>query len=95
MLFKSFTGLTIQEFDDIYKNEISRKYYKHEIQRLSNKKYNRKRKFGAGRHFKLMLKIDSNAFSLLPSVHHIHVSRIYLISIKSNVCRDIQKIEYD
>ena len=53
-LFKSFTGLTLQEFDEIYA-EIERKYHKHEIQRLSNRKDSKKRerKFGAGRHFKL------------------------------------------
>ena len=32
--------------------------------------------FGAGRHFKLDVKDISNAFSLLPSLHHIHISRI-------------------
>jgi hypothetical protein len=37
ILFKSFTaGLSVQEFDDIYNKEISRKYAKHEIQRLSS-----------------------------------------------------------
>ena len=55
LLFKSFTGLTVQEFDDIYNKEIAKRYVKHEIQRLSNKKENRERerKYGAGRHFKL------------------------------------------
>jgi hypothetical protein len=33
ILFKSFTaGLSVQEFDDIYNKEISRKYDKYEIQ---------------------------------------------------------------
>jgi hypothetical protein len=55
LLFKSFTGLTVQEFDNIYNKEMVKRYVKHEIQRLSNKKENRKRerKYGAGRHFKL------------------------------------------
>ena len=37
LLFKSFTGLTVQEFDDIYDKEITKKYHKHEIKRLSSK----------------------------------------------------------
>ena len=52
LLFKSFTGLTVKEFDDIYKKEISKKYNKHEIKRLSKRK-NRERSTGAGRPFKL------------------------------------------
>jgi len=28
LLFKSFTGLRVQEFDDIYNNEITKKYKK-------------------------------------------------------------------
>ena len=50
LLFKSFTGLTVQEFDDIYDKEITKRYVKHEIQRLSKRK-DRKREIGAGRHF--------------------------------------------
>jgi hypothetical protein len=48
LLFKSFTGLTVQEFDDIYHKQIVKKYENHEIKRLSCKrKENRKRKIGA------------------------------------------------
>ena len=54
LLFKSFTGLTIKEFDDIYNKQIVKRYAKHEIKRLS-KRENRKRSIGAGRHFKLVL----------------------------------------
>ena len=54
LLFKSFTGFTVQEFDDIYE-EIAKKYDEHEIQRLSKRK-NRKRSIGAGRPFKLDIK---------------------------------------
>ncbi len=47
----------MQEFDDIYNNEITKKYEKHESKRLSSKrKEKRKRKIGAGRHFKMNLK---------------------------------------
>ena len=74
-LFKSFTGLTVQEFDEIYKKEISKRYHKHEIKRLSNRK-DRERRYGAGgRHFKLDIKNQIfNAFSILSSVHYLHTS---------------------
>ncbi len=49
----------MQEFDDIYNKEIAKRYVKHESKRLSCKrKENRKRKIGAGRPFKLDVKID-------------------------------------
>ena len=52
--FKSFTGLTLQEFDDIYNKDIAKRYEIHEIRRLSKRKdRERERKFGAGRPFKL------------------------------------------
>ncbi len=38
LLFKSFTGLTVQEFDNIFQKEITKRYAKHEIQRLSKRK---------------------------------------------------------
>jgi hypothetical protein len=54
MLFESFTGLKVQEFDDIYEKEITKKYEKYELKRLSYKrKEDRRRKAGAGRPFKL------------------------------------------
>jgi len=31
LLFRSFTGLTVQEFDDIYDKKIAKKYTKYEI----------------------------------------------------------------
>jgi hypothetical protein len=62
LLFKSFTGLAVKEFDDIYNKEIIKRYDKHEIKQLSERKF-RKRKFGAiGRHFKLNVK---NRFLIL------------------------------
>ena len=56
LLFKSFTGLTIKEFDDIYDNGIAKRYGKHEIRRLSKRKDSRERSIGAGRRFKLDVK---------------------------------------
>jgi hypothetical protein len=79
LLFKSFTGLTVQEFDDIYDKEISKKYTKYEIHRLSKRKKDRERDIGAGRPFKLDLENKiSYAFSLLSSLHNIHVSWLSL-----------------
>jgi hypothetical protein len=42
LLFKSFTGLSVKQFDDIYK-VIESKYPKHEIKRLSHNKRNREK----------------------------------------------------
>jgi len=53
LLFKSFTGLEITEFDIISK-EIESNYYGHGRKRLSNRK--RKIDVGAGRPFKLKSK---------------------------------------
>ncbi len=45
------------KFDNIYNEEITKRYDKHEIQRLSSAKRDiRERKIGAGRPFKLDLK---------------------------------------
>ncbi len=94
LLFKSFTGLTVQEFDDIYNKEIAKRYTKHEIQCLSKRKDNRKRKSGAGRHFKLDIK---NRFLMLLVYYRLYITYAlsgFLFDLdQSNICRDIQKIE--
>ena len=53
LLFKSFTGLEITEFDIISK-EIESKYDEHERKRLSDRK--RKRDVGVDRPFKLIVR---------------------------------------
>ena len=92
-LFKSFTGLSVQEFDDIYNIEIVKKYHKHEFKRLSKRK-NRKRCIGAGRHFKLDLK---DRFLMLLVYYRLYITYTlagFLFDLdQSNICRDIQKIE--
>jgi hypothetical protein len=92
MLFKSFTGLKVQEFDEIYE-EIAKRYDKHEIQRLSKRK-NRERSMGAGRHFKLDVK---NRFLMLLIYYRLYITYTlagFLFDLdQSNICRDIQKIE--
>jgi hypothetical protein len=53
LLSKSFTGLSVEEFDNIYNKEIVKRYEKHELRRLFKRK-NRYREIGAGgRPFKL------------------------------------------
>jgi hypothetical protein len=93
LLFKSFTGLTVREFDDIYDNEMAKRYCLHEIKRLSNKK-DRERSIGAGRHFKLDVK---NRFLMLLVYYRLYITYTlagFLFDLdQSNVCRDIRKIE--
>ncbi len=94
LLFTSFTGLTVQEFNDIYDKEITKRYAKHEIQRLSKRKDNRERRIGAGRHFKLDVK---NRFLMLLVYYRLYITYTlagFLFDLdQSNICRDIQKIE--
>src|SRR6478735_4701257 len=93
LLFKSFTGLTIKEFDDIYEREIVKRYDKHEIKRLSKRK-NRKRSMGAGRYFKMDVK---NRFLMLLVYYLLYITYTlagFLFELdQSSICRDIQKIE--
>ncbi len=96
LLFKSFTGLTVKEFDNIYNKEIAKRYEKHEIQRLSKRKdsKHRKRDVGAGRHFKLDVK---DRFVVLLVYYRLYITYTFagfLFDLdQSNICRDIQKIE--
>ena len=94
MLFKSFTGLTVKEFDDIYDNEIAKRHGRHEIRRLSKRKGRRERSIGAGRHFKLDVK---NRFLMLLVYYRLYITYTlagFLFDLdQSSVCRDIQKIE--
>ena len=55
LIFRSFTGLTISEFDFIY-NELESKYDDHERARHFSKMNNRQKNMGAGRPFKLKVK---------------------------------------
>ena len=93
LLFRSFTGLTVKEFDDIYKNEIAKRYDKYEIQRLS-KRNGRKRRYGGGRPFKLYIK---NRFLMLLVYYRLYITYTlagFLFDLdQSNICRDMQKIE--
>ncbi len=96
LLFKSFTGLAIKEFDDIYDEEIIKRYERHEINRLSCKrKEDREREIGAiGRRFKLDIK---DRFLMILVYYRLYITYTlagFLFDLdQSNICRDIQKIE--
>ncbi|MDQ6724224.1 MAG: transposase family protein [Thermoproteota archaeon] len=89
LLFKSFTGLTMQEFDDIYNKKIAKRYHSYELKRLSKIKDVRERKAGAGRRFNLDVK---DRFLMLLFVYY----RLYITYTldgflfnrdQSNICR--------
>ncbi len=91
LLFKSFTGLVVSEFDIIAK-EIESKYDEHERKRLSNRK--RERDVGAGRPFKLKAK---ERFLMLLVYYRLYITYTlseFLFDLnQSNVCRDISMLE--
>ncbi len=61
----------MQQFDDIYDKEITKRYSKHEIQRLSKRKDDRERETGAGRPFKLDLE---NRFLMLLAYYRLYIT---------------------
>jgi hypothetical protein len=91
LLFRSFTGLDISEFNEIYM-EIESRYNEHERKRLSRKK--RERKVGAGRPFKLKAR---ERFLMLLVYYRLYITYTlsgFLFDLdQSNVCRDISIIE--
>jgi hypothetical protein len=91
LIFRSFTGLEVTEFDSLYLM-MEALYPKYEVERLSRK--DRKRKIGAGRPFKLPLK----GRLLLFLIHY----RLYISSTltgflfdldQSNVLKNIRILE--
>jgi hypothetical protein len=94
LLFKSFTGLiTVREFDDIFDNEITKRYDKYELKRLYKRK-NWKRDMGAiERPFKLDLE---NRFLILLVYYRLYMTYTLTGFLfdhdQSNAYRDIQKI---
>lgn len=91
MLFKSFTGLELAEFDSINK-EIESRYSQYELKRLSKRK--RTRKVGAGNHFKLTVR---DRFLMLLMYYRLYITHTlsgFLFDLdQSNVYRDIRHIE--
>ncbi len=94
LLFKSFTGLSVKQFDDIFK-EIESRYDTYEIKRLSSRKERRReRAVGAGRHFKLLVKDRVIMVLVYYRLYITYTLMEFLFGLdQSNVCRDIQKIE--
>src|SRR5438067_9996065 len=92
LLFRSFTGLEISEFNEIYA-KIESRYNEHERKRLSRTK--RERKVGAGRRpFKLKVK---ERFLMLLVYYRLYITYTlsgFLFDLdQSNICRDISIIE--
>jgi hypothetical protein len=78
LLFRSFTGLELPEFDSIYK-EVESKYPKYEIKRLSReKKRKRTRSIGAGRHFKLTVR---DRFLMLLVYYKLYITHTLWFSV--------------
>src|SRR6476659_6319503 len=93
LLFRSFTGLTVLEFDSIY-IEIESKYNEHERRRCLSNRKNRQRDVGAGRPFKLKVK---ERFLMLLIYYRLYITFIlsgFLFDLdQSNVCRDLSILE--
>lgn len=95
LLFKSLTGLSVKQFDNIFK-EIESRYDKYEINRLSSRKGRRRREraVGAGRHFKLPVKDRVIMVLVYYRLYITYTLMEFLFGLdQSNVCRVIQKIE--
>ena len=91
-LFKSFTGLSVKQFDDVYKI-IESKYEKHEIKRLTSRR-NRERDIGGGRRFKLAVKDRVIMVLVYYRLYITYTLTGFLFDLdQSNVYRDIEKIE--
>lgn len=92
LLFRSFTGLTVLEFNLICK-EIEYKYKEHERKRLVSRK-KRIREVGAGRPFKLNVK---ERFVMLLVYYRLYITYTlsgFLFDLdQSNVCRDLTILE--
>jgi Helix-turn-helix of DDE superfamily endonuclease len=95
LLFKSFTGLTVQEFNYLYNKKIAKNYDKYELQRLSCKRKSiRERKAGAGRPFKLDVKDRLLMLLVYYLLYITYTLGGFLFDLdQSNICRDIQKME--
>jgi len=89
LIFRSFTGLTISEFDFIY-NELESKYDDHERARHFSKMNNRQRNMGAGRPFKLKVKERLLMLLVYYRLYITYTLSGFLFDLdQSNVCRDI------
>ncbi len=91
LLFRSFTGLTVPEFDQISR-EIESKYEEYERKRLSKRK--RKRDVGAGRPFKLKVRERLVMLLVYYRLYITYTLSGFLFDLdQSNVCRDLIILE--
>jgi hypothetical protein len=92
LLFRSFTGLELSQFDSICK-EVESKYPQYEIKRLSKRK-ERKRNIGAGNHFKHSVKDRFLMLLVYYKLYITHTLAGFLFDLdQSNVHRDIRYME--
>ncbi len=92
LLFRSFTGLELSEFDFICQ-EVESKYPEYEIKRLSKRK-ERIRSLGAGRHFKHPIRDRLLMLLVYYKLYITHTLSGFLFDLdQSNVHRDIQYME--
>jgi hypothetical protein len=79
LLFKSFTGLTVLEFDDIYDKEMTKKYHKHENKRLSKRKDSESNLLVQEDLSNWMLKTDFSCFwRITVSLYHLHSGWLFV-----------------
>ena len=89
LLFRSFTGLELSEFDSICK-QVESKYPDYETKRLSKRK-DRTRSIGAGRHFKLTVRDRLLMLLVYYKLYITHTLASFLFDLdQSNVHRDIR-----
>jgi hypothetical protein len=92
LLFRSFTGLTVSEFNFVCK-EIEYNYEEHERRRLISRK-KRIRDVGAGRPFKLKVKERFVMFLVYYRLYMTYTLTGFLFDLdQSNVCRDLAILE--
>ena len=94
LLFRSFTGLELSEFDSICQ-EVELKYPEYEIKRLSKQKERKRtRSIGAGRHFKHPIRDRFLMLLVYYKLYITHTLASFLFDLdQSNVHRDIRYME--
>jgi len=88
--------LTVQQFDDIYNKEITKRYNKYELQRLASTKRKTiiKREISAGRPFKLDIRDRCIMLIVYYRLYITYTLDGFLFDLdQSNICRYIQKVE--
>ena len=94
LLFKSFTGLSVKQFDDIYK-VIESKYEKYKIKRLSTKRNTEEN--GLLELVGVSSLVVKDRVIMVLGDYRLYITYTlmeFLFGLdQSNVCRDIEKIE--